>query len=67
MGTEKKTFSSALRKESKMVVKVLGAVQSACTRRVLTCLIEKDIEYDIVPIVLRNREQKKPEFMALQV
>ncbi|GLJ52776.1 hypothetical protein SUGI_1124200 [Cryptomeria japonica] len=49
-----------------MVVKVLGAIQSACTRRVLTCLIEKDIEYEIVPVDLRKKEQKKPEFMALQ-
>ncbi|XP_057830328.1 glutathione S-transferase F10 [Cryptomeria japonica] len=49
-----------------MVVKLLGPAYASCCKRVLACLIEKDIEFEIVPIDIDNGEHKKPEFLALQ-
>ncbi|XP_057830350.2 glutathione S-transferase F9 [Cryptomeria japonica] len=49
-----------------MVVKLLGPAFASCSRRVLACLIEKDVEFEIVPLDLLNGEHKKPEFLALQ-
>ncbi|GLJ52777.1 hypothetical protein SUGI_1124210 [Cryptomeria japonica] len=49
-----------------MVVKLIGPAYASCSRRVLACLIEKDIEFEIVPVDLFKGEQKKPEFLALQ-
>ncbi|GLJ52788.1 hypothetical protein SUGI_1124390 [Cryptomeria japonica] len=49
-----------------MVVKLLGPAYAACSRRVLACLIEKDIEFEIEHVDIIKGEQKKPEFLALQ-
>ncbi|GLJ52780.1 hypothetical protein SUGI_1124270 [Cryptomeria japonica] len=49
-----------------MVVKLLGPAYASCSRRVLACLIEKDIEFEIVHVDILKGEQKKPEFLALQ-
>ncbi|KAF9588919.1 hypothetical protein IFM89_017598 [Coptis chinensis] len=49
-----------------MVVKVHGPTFTAATRRVLACLIEKGIDYDIVPLDLLNRAHKDPEYLKLQ-
>ncbi|XP_057830329.1 glutathione S-transferase F10 [Cryptomeria japonica] len=49
-----------------MVVKLLGPAYASCSRRVLACLVEKDIQFEIVHVDLLKGEQKKPEFLALQ-
>ncbi|XP_010272271.1 PREDICTED: glutathione S-transferase F10-like [Nelumbo nucifera] len=49
-----------------MVVKVHGPAYASCSRRVLACLVEKEIEFDIVPVDLLKGEQKSPEFLELQ-
>ncbi|XP_043688641.1 glutathione S-transferase F9-like [Telopea speciosissima] len=49
-----------------MVVKVIGAPYASCTRRVLACLIEKEVEFQIIPIDILKGEQKSPEFLKLQ-
>ncbi|GLJ52774.1 hypothetical protein SUGI_1124160 [Cryptomeria japonica] len=49
-----------------MVVKMFGSGQAGCARRVLACLVEKGIEFEIVPVDILKGEQKKPEFLALQ-
>ncbi|GLJ52706.1 hypothetical protein SUGI_1122230 [Cryptomeria japonica] len=49
-----------------MVVKLFGCSYASCSRRVLACLIEKDIESETLSIDINKREQKKPEFLALQ-
>ncbi|EPS73710.1 hypothetical protein M569_01048, partial [Genlisea aurea] len=49
-----------------MAVKVYGPAYSACTQRVIACLVELGIEYDIVPVDLMKGEQKKPEFLVKQ-
>ena len=49
-----------------MVVKVYGP-HCASTKRVLVCLLEKEVEFEIVPVDLTKGEHKAPEFLKLQV
>ncbi|CAN6455518.1 unnamed protein product [Victoria cruziana] len=49
-----------------MAVKVYGAAYASCARRVLACLIEKGVDFEIIPVDLLTGEQKKPEFLQLQ-
>ncbi|KAJ4975101.1 hypothetical protein NE237_000207 [Protea cynaroides] len=49
-----------------MVVKVIGPPYASCLRKVLVCLIEKEVEFEIIPIDLLKGEQKNPEFLKLQ-
>ena len=63
----KKGNSLVLKKRGKMAVKLFGPAYASCSRRVLACLIEKDIQFEIVPVDIFKGEQKKPEFLALQV
>ncbi|CAM8899828.1 unnamed protein product [Rhodiola kirilowii] len=46
-----------------MVVKVYGSLQAACSQRVLACLLEKDVEFEIAHIHLETGEHKKPDFL----
>ena len=50
-----------------MVVKVYGAVMTACPQRVLACLVEKGLEFEVVHVDLDFGEQKRPEFLIRQV
>ena len=49
-----------------MVVKVYGPA-FASPKRVLVCLIEKEIEFETVPLDLLKGEHKLPEYLKLQV
>ncbi|KAF3779060.1 Glutathione S-transferase F10 [Nymphaea thermarum] len=49
-----------------MVVKVYGPARAACPQRVMACLLEKGIDFQIVSVDLDSGEQKKPDFLALQ-
>lgn len=49
-----------------MVVKVYGP-DYASTKRVIVCLLEKEIEFETVPINIIKGEHKDPEFLKLQV
>ncbi|KAL5729943.1 glutathione transferase [Ranunculus cassubicifolius] len=52
-----------------MVVKVYGRAWfflSSSTRRVVVCLIEKEIDYEIIPVDVYNGAHKEPEFLKLQ-
>ncbi|XVF80759.1 hypothetical protein PTKIN_Ptkin15bG0101100 [Pterospermum kingtungense] len=49
-----------------MVVKVYGPVRAACPQGVLACLLEKDVEFEIVHVDLDSGEQKKPHFLLRQ-
>ncbi|XP_004503099.1 glutathione S-transferase F11-like [Cicer arietinum] len=49
-----------------MVVKVYGSIRAACPQRVLACLLEKGIEFELVHVDLDKGEQKHPEFLLLQ-
>ncbi|KAJ7965047.1 Glutathione S-transferase [Quillaja saponaria] len=48
-----------------MVVKVYGPAY-ASPKRVLVCLIEKEIEFETVPVDIFKGEHKDPEFLKLQ-
>ncbi|KAI3709876.1 hypothetical protein L2E82_39644 [Cichorium intybus] len=48
-----------------MVVKVYGPVY-ASPKRVLVCLLEKEIEFETIPINLLTGENRSPEFLNLQ-
>ncbi|TYH44221.1 hypothetical protein ES332_D11G179000v1 [Gossypium tomentosum] len=48
-----------------MVVKVYGSA-FACPKRVIACLIEKEIEFETVPVDFLKGEHKDPEFLKLQ-
>ncbi|XP_050229915.1 glutathione S-transferase F9-like [Mercurialis annua] len=48
-----------------MVVKVYGPAY-ASPKRVLVCLIEKEIEFETVPVDLIKGENKDPDFLKLQ-
>ncbi|XP_077246986.1 glutathione S-transferase F12-like [Tasmannia lanceolata] len=49
-----------------MAVKVYGPVRAACPQRVMACLFEKDVEFEVVEVDLVNGEQKRPEFLTIQ-
>ncbi|KAI3929149.1 hypothetical protein MKX01_006385 [Papaver californicum] len=49
-----------------MVVKVYGASMASATRRVLSCLIEKNVEFEVIPVDFLKDEHKQPEFLKLQ-
>ncbi|KAJ4728988.1 Glutathione S-transferase [Melia azedarach] len=48
-----------------MVLKVYGPAY-ASPKRVLVCLVEKEIEYEVVPVDLLKGEHKSPEYLKLQ-
>ena len=49
-----------------MVVKVYGPASAACPQRVLVCLLEKGVEFELVHVDLDLGEHKKPEFLLRQ-
>lgn len=50
-----------------MVVKVYGMARAVCPQRVLACLLEKGVEFELVHVDLDKGEQKDPNFLLLQV
>lgn len=50
-----------------MVLKLYGLPMSTCTTRVMICLHEKDLEFELVPVDLFTQENKKPPFLAKNV
>ncbi|XP_062004969.1 glutathione S-transferase F11-like [Rosa rugosa] len=49
-----------------MVVKVYGPVRAACPQRVMICLLEKGVEFEVVHVDLQAGEQKQPHILARQ-
>nr|ALE31200.1 glutathione S-transferase Riant2 [Prunus persica] len=49
-----------------MVVKVYGPVKAACPQRVMVCLLEKGVNFEIVDVNLEVGEQKQPQFLSRQ-
>lgn len=50
-----------------MAVKVYGTVKSACTQRVIACLLEMRVDFELVHVDLDAGEPKQPEFLVRQV
>ncbi|KAG6514031.1 glutathione S-transferase F11-like [Zingiber officinale] len=49
-----------------MVVKVYGEARAVCPQRVIHCLVEKGVPFELVHVELDSMEQKRPEFMEKQ-
>ncbi|KAJ6290819.1 hypothetical protein OIU76_027870 [Salix suchowensis] len=49
-----------------MAVKVYGPATAVCPQRVMVCLLEKGVEFDLVHVDLDSSEQKLPEFLLKQ-
>ncbi|KAI4366282.1 hypothetical protein MLD38_022176 [Melastoma candidum] len=47
-------------------VKVYGPPLSTAVSRVLACLIEKDVQYQLLPINLSKGEHKSPDYLKIQ-
>jgi glutathione S-transferase len=50
-----------------MVVKVFGPAKAACPQRVMVCLLEKGVEFEVVDVDLEAGEQKQPHILSRQV
>ncbi|CAN1258021.1 Glutathione S-transferase F11 [Linum perenne] len=50
-----------------MVVKVYGPLKAACPQRVMVCLLEKEVEFEVIPIDLDSGHQKLPDYVSKQV
>jgi len=50
-----------------MATKLYGTYYSPAVNRALVVLHEKDVQFELVSIDIGKGEQKKPEFLALQV
>ena len=48
-------------------VKVYGTPMSTAVSKVLACLYEKNVEFELISINMSKGEHKKPEFLKLQV
>ena len=48
-------------------VKVYGPPMSTAVSRVLACLLEKEVEFQLLPINLSKGQHKSPDFLKLQV
>ncbi|CAN1258017.1 Glutathione S-transferase F12 [Linum perenne] len=54
------------RGQLKMVVKVYGPLKAACPQRVMVCLLEKEVEFEVIPIDLDSGHQKLPDYVSKQ-
>ncbi|KAK6254522.1 hypothetical protein SCA6_015827, partial [Theobroma cacao] len=48
-----------------MAIKVHGYAMSTCTARVLLCLSEKGLEYEVVPVDVANGAHKQQPYLSL--
>lgn len=46
-------------------IKVHGLPFSSCTARVLACLNEKQVEYELIPVNVRDGDHKQPQYLSL--
>lgn len=47
-------------------VKVHGPPLSTAVSRVLACLLEKDVGFQILPVNMAKGEHKKPDYLSIQ-
>ncbi|GFY95814.1 hypothetical protein Acr_11g0001200 [Actinidia rufa] len=47
-------------------VKVYGPPMSTAVSRVLSCLLEKDVQFQLINVSMAKGEHKKPDFLKLQ-
>ncbi|XP_071725163.1 glutathione S-transferase-like [Rutidosis leptorrhynchoides] len=46
--------------------KVYGPAFSTAVSRVLACLIEKDVQFELIPVNMAKAEHKKPDYLKIQ-
>lgn len=56
-----------LKASKNMVVKVYGPIKAACPQRVLACLLEFRVDYELINVDLDSNEHKLPKFLQKQV
>ncbi|MCD9559163.1 hypothetical protein HAX54_016986 [Datura stramonium] len=49
-----------------MVVKLHGSAMAACPQRVMVCLIELGVDFELIHVDLDSLQHKKPDFLVLQ-
>nr|GMC62475.1 glutathione S-transferase F11 [Ipomoea batatas] len=49
-----------------MVVKVFGSAAAACPQRVMACLFELGVDFELIHIDFKSLEHKTPEFLRRQ-
>ncbi|XP_071699243.1 glutathione S-transferase F11-like [Rutidosis leptorrhynchoides] len=49
-----------------MVVKVYGPIRGACPQRVLACLVEFEVDFELIHVDLESNEHKQPDFLQKQ-
>ncbi|KAJ9673429.1 hypothetical protein PVL29_023160 [Vitis rotundifolia] len=47
-------------------VKVYGPPMSTAVSRVLACLLEKDVNFQLIPVDMSKGEHKKPDYLKIQ-
>ncbi len=47
-------------------LKLHGNPNTICSQRVTTILLEKGIPFEVIPVDFSKKEQKSPEYLALQ-
>ncbi|XP_062164153.1 glutathione S-transferase-like [Alnus glutinosa] len=47
-------------------VKVYGPAMSTAVSRVLACLLEKNVDFQLIPVNMSKGEHKKPDFLKIQ-
>jgi len=46
-------------------VKVYGPAMSTAVSRVLACLLEKDVQFQLIPVNMAKGEHRSPDFLKL--
>lgn len=48
-------------------MKIYGMWYSNATGRLLATLYEKEVDFELIPVDIMKGEQKKPDYLAMQV
>eukprot|EP01018_Ginkgo_biloba_P017882 Gb_28403 [translate_table: standard] len=49
-----------------MGIKLYGPTYAACSRRVVACLFEKGVDFEVVHVDILTEAHKKPDYLSLQ-
>ncbi|KAK1325801.1 hypothetical protein QJS10_CPA01g00187 [Acorus calamus] len=50
-----------------MTVKIYGSTKAVCPQRVMHCLFELDVDFDLVPVDLEAGQHKSSAHLAMQI
>eukprot|EP01018_Ginkgo_biloba_P017885 Gb_28401 [translate_table: standard] len=49
-----------------MGIKLYGPTYASCSRRVMACLFEKGVDFEVVHVDILTEAHKKPDYLSLQ-